>query len=490
MTNHVMAPAILSTWPLVALAAMVALNELLALAGLGRVPAVYSDTVFGLALVAVTATLGRRTALVTCTLIVAYVAAVAQPFTLVSGAANPVLAHFLTISTAYYVVVLLVAHYLQRFEAQHALMEEAQALARVGNWEWDLVRKRVAASKEAYRLFGLPEGSPFTLQAVYTRMHPDDQPRVAEVIESAIAGGRDFDVSYRVVTAEGTRDIDATARLTLDASGRLVRMTGTIQDVTAHMEAERAISLSHERLVALDQMKDDFISSVSHELRTPLTSVKGYLEFLADEIGGPLSPAHHEYVAFARTGAARLERLVDDLLDFALLEAGEFRLERAPIDVVAAASRVHGMLGALAFEREVTLTLEAAPDAPLALADEARVEQILINLVGNAVKFTPGGGRVTVRISALDATLRIDVADTGPGLPPEAQARLFEKFYRLRRPGDVITGTGLGLAIAKHLVEAHGGTIGVISAPGLGSTFWFTLPQPAPASQPATGLPV
>ena len=475
-------------WPPVVLGAVLALNEGLVLAGHARLTALYQDSVVGIALLGVAATWGRVPALAACAAAVAYRAATLPPLppppTLVP---HPV-ALIATLAATYVGAILVVDHHVRRTREQQARLEEAQALAGVGSWEWDFARDRITLTREAHRLFALPEGEPVTLAAAFARIHPEDLPPVRAAVEAARATGRPFAVTYRVVEPDGTRDFDATGRVTLGAGGRPVRMAGTIQDVTARLEAERTIRLSHERLVALDRMKDDFVSAVSHELRTPLTAVKGYLEFLADEIGGPLSAAQHGYVGHARAGAARLERLVDDLLDFALLEAGEFRLQTTVVDVGAVARRVLGMLGAQAAERRIRVDLEEA-GTRLATADEARLEQVLINLVGNALKFTPEEGRIAVRIATVDQGVRVEVTDTGPGLPPEAQERLFDKFYRLRRTGDVVSGTGLGLAIAKRLVEAHGGVIGVISAPGAGSTFWFTLPravvaepEPVPAS--------
>ncbi len=466
-----------SVWSLVLLAALIAVNEGLALAGYPRIPSLYADTALGLALVGVLGTLGRNVALAACSLVVLYMAAVLLPAEAARNGTSWI-SHLATVGAAFYGVIFMIDHFLRRLERQQTSLEQAQALARVGSWDWDIARQRLKMSREARRLFGMRDDVPVSAESTWALVHPDDLPRLAAASEAAEREGRDFVVTYRVVTEGCTREVESRGQVIRGSDGRPLRIAGTVQDVTERMDAERAIRTSHERLVALDRLKDDFVSSVSHELRTPLTSVKGYLEFLADELGGPLSPSQHGYVANARAGAARLERLVDDLLDFALLEAGEFRLEAAPTDVAAVARRVLGILGAQASERNVSLTLEGDELSRLPVVDEARVEQVLINLVGNALKFTPVGGHVVVRITLAHSAsaLRIEVADNGPGLPPEAQARLFEKFYRLHRAGDVVTGTGLGLAIAKHLVEAHGGAIGVDSVLGAGSTFWFLLP--------------
>jgi hypothetical protein len=206
------------------------------------------------------------------------------------------------------------------------------------------------------------------------------------------------------------------------------------------------------------------------------------VEFLEDGIGGELSPTQHEFVDHLLAGTERLERLVDDLLDFARLETGQFKLSTQCSDLVELSRRVVGLLQSIATERRLTLGLGMHPEVLQVPLDPARIEQVLINLVGNALKFTPEGGRVDVHLLVAGDGARVEVADTGKGIAPEAQARLFERFYQVdpsvpRAQG----GIGLGLTIAKALVEAHGGTIGVTSQPGEGSVFWFTLPGEAKA---------
>jgi signal transduction histidine kinase len=243
------------------------------------------------------------------------------------------------------------------------------------------------------------------------------------------------------------------------------------------VESQRQLAARNAELAELDRMKNDFVSAVSHDLRTPLTAIKGYVEFLEDGIGGPLTEAQVEFVGHLHAGTSRLERLVDDLLDFARLEAGQFKLAMEETNLACLTRRVVGLLQPLAAERQLVLELAEAPaDLELRL-DPSRIEQVLINLVGNALKFTPEGGRVTVRVSTGGGLARVAVTDTGRGIPAEAMSRLFERFYQVH--SDVLRakgGIGLGLTIAKALVEAHGGRIEVESEENSGSTFWFELP--------------
>jgi signal transduction histidine kinase len=227
----------------------------------------------------------------------------------------------------------------------------------------------------------------------------------------------------------------------------------------------------------LDELKRQFLNAVSHELRTPLSSIVGFGEFLNDEVGGPLAPIQQEFVHHIRTGSKRLQSLVDDLLDYAQMEAGSFRVEPRWTDLAPVVVEALESLQPQASASKVTIVPEL-PEGPVeGEFDPARIEQVILNLVGNAIKFTPKGGSVRVRVAAEPGVLRLAVADTGIGIPDEVMSRLFDKFFQVdptttRRYG----GTGLGLAIAKAIVEAHGGAIAVESAVGAGSTFSVSLP--------------
>ncbi|MBO9540829.1 sensor histidine kinase [bacterium] len=256
----------------------------------------------------------------------------------------------------------------------------------------------------------------------------------------------------------------------------IVRMK---QEELAEQVRARTLELeeANERLLELDRLKGEFLNSASHELRTPLASIVGYSEFLEDEIGGPITPQQREFIHQIQAGSARLRRIVDDMLDFARLEAGTFSLQRADVELGGIIQDAVRMLQPQA--REAHLTLEATPLVPpLTLSiDAQRIGQVLLNLMGNSLKFTPAGGRITVSAKRLDGEVRVEVCDTGIGIAPEHQRALFRKFYQVDSSSTrAHGGAGLGLAISKALVEAHGGRIGLESAPGEGSVFWFTLP--------------
>lgn len=271
----------------------------------------------------------------------------------------------------------------------------------------------------------------------------------------------------------------AVAELDVLASN-LQELAAKVVDKEATLEAEvrrrtAELERANAQLLELDRLKTAFVNAVSHDLRTPLTSIKGFAEFLEDELGGPLTPDQLEFVLQIERGSKRLETLVDDLLDFARIEAGTFRLRPEEADL---ASLVHTVVDSLRPQAEAAhLALKATTaEAPLPVCmDPARIEQVLMNLVQNAIKFTPAGGSIEVRARRAGPDLVCEVADTGEGIAPADLPKLFQRFSQLK-VGQAKGGTGLGLSISKSIVEAHGGSIGVRSELGHGSTFWFTLP--------------
>jgi signal transduction histidine kinase len=235
-----------------------------------------------------------------------------------------------------------------------------------------------------------------------------------------------------------------------------------------------------------DHLKDDFVATVSHELRTPLTSIVGFVDLLLDGDAGPLPDIARRYLEIVVGNGERMTAIINDLLDVSRLEAGQIKLNRTPLDFAIAVENVAAGFDPLIAAKRQTLRLDLPTDLPPAWADSERIAQVLANLVSNAHKFTPEDGTITIAVRRQDDLLRVSVADTGVGLSADERARLFTKFYRVDKVASrQAGGTGLGLSITRALVELHGGTIGVESAPGQGSTFSFTLPL-ASARVPAT----
>ena len=251
-------------------------------------------------------------------------------------------------------------------------------------------------------------------------------------------------------------------------------------DVSERAEKERRAQREIRELRELDRYKDEFLSVISHELRTPLNFIMGFASLLEDEAAGDLNPKQHEFVAKILNGADRMLILVNDLLDVAKIKAGRLDLSPVPTPYQPLVDEVIATLTPLAEDRGITINKDIDVHA-LPCIDAGRVIQVLTNLINNAIKFTPPGGRVSVKAFVQDLELITQIRDTGMGIAERDIPKLFERFRQLDMSSTrTAGGTGLGLAISKALVEAHGGQIGVMSELGQGSTFWFSVPITCP----------
>src|SRR2546426_2678793 len=271
-----------------------------------------------------------------------------------------------------------------------------------------------------------------------------------------------------------------------------------VQERTAELEAakkeveefSRSVLLAKEEVERGSKFKDQFLSTMSHELRTPLNAVLGFSGLLADERYGPLNDRQQRYVAHIHTGGKHLLKLISDILDLSKIEAGRMELTREDVTVASAFGEVISALYPLAEKKSQALLQQVEPNIHVH-ADAMRFKQVLMNLVGNAIKFTPESGRIEMVARQVDDQVRMEVRDNGPGIPPDQQQRIFEAFVRLTQTGNATEGTGLGLAITSRLVELHGSKLGIESRPGEGTCFYFSLPliaiardQPAQTSMP------
>jgi signal transduction histidine kinase len=340
-------------------------------------------------------------------------------------------------------------------------------VAELGWWAMDMGEGRETWSTRARRIWGIDDDAPATFATWRARVHPEDLPNLPNIAEAAESRGAR---GYRVVHPDGiVRHVREDFRVERDGKGAARRVFATLRDET---ETERA-RLAAE---AANRAKSEFLAMVSHELRTPLNGVVGTLDLIEDS---PLAPQQARWAAIARASAESLIAIVDDLLDLAKLEAGKLQMAQGDYDPVETVESAVDGLQARAAERANALVFR--PDAGLphrVAGDRGRLRQIVVNLVGNAIKFTENG-RVEVRLSAereADGRWKLsgEVADTGIGMDQATLARLFSPFYQAdtsttRKRG----GTGLGLAICKRLAAAMDGGIEAVSTPNAGSTFRF-----------------
>jgi signal transduction histidine kinase len=242
-----------------------------------------------------------------------------------------------------------------------------------------------------------------------------------------------------------------------------------INDVTDRAKAEKALRETME-------IKTQFISTVSHELRTPLASMKEAVLIVLEGIAGPTNPDQNKFLGLAKRNIDRLWRLINDVLDFQKLDANkmEFIMGKGALGEIV--EEAYDTMLFFANQRKVGLSLDVDPKLPHTVFDRDRMIQVLTNLMSNAIKFTPAEGQRTIRLRHMNDELILSVIDEGMGIPPEAMDRIFDRFYRVSRPGQTIKGTGLGLAIVQQIIQAHGGRIEVESEVNKGTTFVTYLP--------------
>ncbi len=242
-------------------------------------------------------------------------------------------------------------------------------------------------------------------------------------------------------------------------------------------ERTRELTLALDEVNKISQRKTDFISSVSHELRTPLTSIKGYAAILIEGKLGHLPAAAKERLEKINRHSDELIHMVNDLLDIARIESGKVAMKMEEQNIKAVISIAEDIILIQCKNKNIELITSIQKETPSVLADRAQLERVFINLLGNAVKFTPENGKITIKAHAENNMVQVDISDTGIGMPPDTLSMIFEEFYRVDNLiNQQVKGTGLGLTLVKHIIEAHKGKIWVESKPGQGSTFSFTLP--------------
>jgi PAS domain S-box-containing protein len=389
----------------------------------------------------------------------------------------------------------LVIDHARRDEAERAARAEiegaegqlrlALAAGRMGTWEWTIGTGAVRWSPGLEVIHGLRPGTfPGTFEAFQKDMHPEDRDRVVRALAAALEQRRAHHVEYRIVRPDGdVRWVEGRGQLFLDVSGQPDRMVGVCADVTERKQAEE----QRARLLALEQAarseaesanraKDEFLAVLSHELRAPLTTILGWVRML---LAGQVDPSRQARAlqVIERSTLAQA-RMIEDLLDMSRIVAGKMALDRRVVSLAPLVAETVSALQHEAKAKGLTLEADLDPIAGAVLADADRLRQVLMNLLGNAMKFTPSGGRVAVRFVGDGDLVRLVVRDTGVGIDAELLPHVFERFRQADwRQAGTRVGLGLGLAIVRQLVELHGGTVEAQSdGPGRGACFTVTLP--------------
>jgi PAS domain S-box-containing protein len=357
----------------------------------------------------------------------------------------------------------------------------AEAIAGLGYWRVDVKTGVVDWSPQIYALFGLPRNTPPQSGSLSDMIHPEDRPAAEAGFNRILATGEPAHAEARLITHAGeVRIIRSWATAERDATGAVSAVMYVLMDVTAQRQVESELRQARDAAEQAAVVKAEFLANMSHELRTPLTSILGFTALASAESEMPDTVRH--YIERVTIASKALLTLVNDVLDFSKLEAGEIRLQPRPVDMTALGHEVLALFGGQAAAKGVALDLDLADGIPAAVAvDSDRLRQVLINLVGNAVKFTAEGG-VTLELGydSEAELLSAAVVDTGPGIESGRRAQLFQRFSQVDGSSTrTFGGTGLGLAICKGLIEAMHGEIGVQTEVGKGSRFWFELPTHA-----------
>lgn len=339
-----------------------------------------------------------------------------------------------------------------------------------------------------FQVMGLPATERVTMEALSRIMHPEDRPRLIVSIHASAETLEPWNLEYRIVRPDGEiRWISATSRATRRDSGDIV-WDGIVTDVTEAKRNEQALIQARLEAEAASRAKAEFLATMSHEMRTPLNGILGFARLLLDE---DLTPRQRRHARMVRDAGRSLLTVIEDVLDFSRIEAGRLVLNDTAFAIRDLIANCEAVLRLEAEAKGLSLHAAVAPDVPDWLrGDPDRLRQVVLNLLANAVKFTEHGGVGLTIVKVADTPagphLTISVADTGIGIPPDRQRQLFQRFSQIDRSRG---GTGLGLAISRRLVEMMGGTVGVRSQAGVGSTFWLSLVLPEAAPPAGHGAP-
>jgi len=381
--------------------------------------------------------------------------------------------------------------------------------AAIGDWEMALETGQIHRSRRYDQCFGLPDGGmPWDRECMLAAVHADDRAMVETGLAAlqAPAGGQlPWHAEFRITWPDDSLHwLRLDARVSRDEASA-ARLVGIVADVTAMRTAEQArqqsvwLAAENRRVQEGSRLKSLFLANMSHELRTPLNAIIGFADLL-NMSGRTVDAARErEWLQHIASSGRHLLDMINDVLDLSKVEAGKMDFHPEPVDLAAIVDDVMATVAVLAGPRALSLTSSIAPELRGLVLDPARLKQVLLNYLSNAIKFTPPGGHIELRMLGEGPRLwRLEVADTGPGIAPDRIGHLFVEFQQL---DDGLTkrhqGTGLGLALTRRLVEAQGGRVGVYSEPGQGSRFYAVLPrrpendaasQPRPAHQQLVAL--
>ena len=362
----------------------------------------------------------------------------------------------------------------------HDRLVEAQAVAHVGSWEWDMTTDSLWWSEELCRIYGV-EQAPADYTGFLALVHPDDRPRVQEEVQRGITEGRSFSFEHRILREEEVRTLYARGHVQMDAAGNTARLVGTGHDITERRRAEAQRSQMIQDQARLreaeeaNRAKDAFLATLSHELRTPLNAAMGWAHILRDSLRATGRDARAVDAIYRNLLVQ--SRLVSDILDISQIAKGELPLERGSVKMSSVFEAALEMVRDDAASRGLSIEQRFSDSSPVT-GDARRLQQVAWNLLANAVKFATDGGSVTVSVREQIDAVESVVEDDGPGIAPHFLPHVFERFRQAdSSPTRRYGGLGLGLAIARDIVTLHHGTIEAANRAEGGARFVVRLPK-------------
>lgn len=366
----------------------------------------------------------------------------------------------------------------QALRISESRLSEAQRITKIGSWEFTAATNSFYFSDQAYKISGIQNGTPVTVELFLSQLHPEDREPTLEAWRSALTG-EPLNIEFRIVTSEGLKYANSQCYVVNDNTGKLERVVGTLQDITDRKLADQEILKAREIADNSIKVREVFLANMSHEIRTPMNAILGFTELLYETT---LSGEQRRYIDAIHFSGENLLVVINDILDLSKIRSGKLSIEKYDFDLYSLAANVIAVMSAKAREKSLQLTYKIDQNVPRTVkGDPVRLNQVLTNLISNAIKFTQKGS-VTLAISSMpsgnqNVLIEFNVTDTGIGIPEKMYAAIFDSFVQAsddttRKYG----GTGLGLTIVKSLVELQDGEISLTSQPGSGSSFLVKIP--------------
>ncbi|HEX8547418.1 MAG TPA: PAS domain-containing protein [Cytophagaceae bacterium] len=363
----------------------------------------------------------------------------------------------------------------ESLKLREAQLSEAQAIAHLGSWEWDLEENRVSWSEELYRIFGYGPGEmDLDFQSYMNHIHPSDRERLSALVTECVTHGKSYSLSHRIFKKDGTLSwLQGKGQVSVRKDGKIVRLSGTGMDISEQRKAEEAIEQKTEALLASNKELEAFCYTISHDLRSPLRAIDGFGRKLANGYEATLDKEGQRLLNVVRSNAQQMGVLIDSLLDFSRLNRKE--IKRSVLQMEALVQRVTHEIKEQQPDHQATIQISPLIDIR---GDQDLMHQVWHNLIANAVKFTSKVERPLIEVGAerIDGRIVFYVKDNGAGFEMEYKDKLFGVFQRLHT-SDEFSGTGVGLATVQRIILRHGGLVWAEGEPNKGASFYFSFPE-------------